>query len=126
MPDIAGNVNSCVFPRRVDSPVYALILQGAVPRLRPSIVITNPGASDRALHADVFRVSREVSERVLRSSVAVKDRHAFPDITIPGGHAERIGDQLGAHVFGHRVADDLLGEQSNTVARYSHPCQVGM
>src|SRR6478672_11441199 len=35
---------------------------------------------------------------------------ALNEVVVAGGHLDRVGDQTGAHVVGHRVADDLAVE----------------
>jgi hypothetical protein len=63
---------------------------------------------------------------VLRATVGVADD--VGDVTAAGGdgHAERVEDELGAHVVGHRVAEQPPGAQVATEARYSQPSPVAM
>ncbi len=42
------------------------------------------------------------------TAIAVKDGDTVDEVKVAGGHHQRVGDQLGAYVVGHRVTDDLL------------------
>jgi hypothetical protein len=45
---------------------------------------------------------------VLRASIGVENRFRFEAI-VAGGHAERIDDQVGAHMVGDRVTNTFFG-----------------
>ena len=57
----------------------------------------------------------------------VEDRDALPVGAAAHGHIDGVADEVGSHVVGHGVADDLLGQrQSRTPAGYTNPTHVRM
>jgi hypothetical protein len=53
---------------------------------------------------------RRPVESALRATVGVEDR-VGTDQAAPGGENDRVADEFGTHVLGHRVADDLSAVQ---------------
>ena len=53
-------------------------------------------------------MNAEFGAGILSAAVAVKYRVGL-QTTAAGGHRDRVADQAGPHVIGHRPADDLTG-----------------
>jgi len=88
--------------------VDELVLQGGKERFGHRIVPAHPGAAHRCGDIEAFQVLGELGAGVLRAAVGMKDR-AGRQVAVGGGHGEGVTDQVGAHVVGHRPADDALG-----------------
>ncbi len=98
-------------------PVVHLVLEHREPRLGDSVVVARAGATDRESHVELLRESGVFSRCVLSSAVRVKDRVRC-DAAVRVGHPQRVADQLGAHVRGHRPAHHF------TVVEVDHGRQI--
>ena len=57
--------------------------------------------------------------------IGVEDR-TTREVVVGRGHRDGVDDELGPHVFSHRVAEQLAGAQVQHVTnKYSQPCLVG-
>jgi len=102
-------------------------LQRVEERLGDGVV---KGIADGAHRAEQPGVAKPLSEdaaAVVRSVIRVGDR-AFRWSWAPGGHADRVGDELGAHVGSDRPADHSSGpgvDHDSEVDPSPHRCGAG-
>src|SRR5674536_308633 len=76
---------------------------------------TYPGAPDRAADPEFRGIVGERLRGVLGAPVGVEYCPGGEGVTA-ARHLQRVDDQVGSHVLGHRVADAGLGVESITVA----------
>ncbi len=73
------------------------------PPSRPVTAAAQP-ASRPTTHHLLFEVLRGPVEPGLRAAVGVHDAVRL-QVMVLGGHLQRVGHQLGAHMVGHRISD---------------------
>src|SRR5918996_2813765 len=93
--------------RGEDPALNALSLERFPERFGYCIVPTHPGGTGRGAHLAGLAEVEVVVAGVLRAAVGVGDDPGDRTVAASGGHghAEGVEDELGAHVIGHRVAD---------------------
>ena len=106
--DPRGNIVHRFVLRWAYHPVYSLIFERGVERLRPRIVPANPRAPHRRPNPITLEVVQEPLRRVLAPPVGVKECHALLDRAPAYCHVNGLTHQGGVHVVGHRVPHDLL------------------
>ena len=74
-------------------------------RLGHGVVPAHPGATDRGAELVALAELEVVVRGVLRPAVGVADDAGDRAAAGGDGHAEGVEDELGAHVVGHRVAE---------------------
>ena len=70
---------------------------------RPVKSLIHPAG--RPITTSIIEVLRRPVESALAAAVTVEDDPGGLTAASSGGHLERVGDELGAHVVGHRVAE---------------------
>ena len=92
--------------------VEQLELHGPPERFHHRIVVAVADGAHRAEQPGVAEPLPERPRRVLRAVIGMQDRRLPPvasGLPADDRHAERVDDQLGAHVLGDRPADDQPG-----------------
>src|SRR5664280_1753415 len=97
-----------VFPRGVDGAVDPLHFHGGIKCFGLRVVEAYPGAPDRAADPEFRGLVGERLRGVLGAPVGVEYRPGGEGV-ITARHLQRVDDQVGSQVLGHRVADAGLG-----------------
>src|ERR687892_472374 len=84
--------------------VHEFSLERRPRRLSHRVVPAHPGPADGLDHAELGDEVPVLAGHVLTAAVAVEDDPLGDAASCAGGHAQRVGDEFGAHVVGHRVA----------------------
>lgn len=98
------------------APVDQLALHGGEEALGDRIIETGAGAAGREAHASLLTPPAEGERGILTTLVAVMN---YPGVgaALSDRHRQRVDDQLGTHVLGHRPTNDPAREDDREVEK---------
>jgi hypothetical protein len=106
--DVACHVFAGLFARWVRGAVNPLDLQSRVERFGLGIIKTRSHPPHGMTHIELGGCVGERLAKILGVSVSVEDRLRFETV-VARRHAQRVDDQLGAHMIGDGVPDTFFG-----------------
>src|SRR5438552_4297229 len=85
--------------------LYAFSFEALRERFGDGVIPTHPGAAHRRPRLTFMTVIDVIVRRVLSAAICMGDDPSHTLGAAPGRtrHAQRVGDELGAHVLSHRV-----------------------
>lgn len=110
--DASDYIVAGVFAGWVHGPVGSLNFERAVKRFRERIIETGINATNRLPDVELGGCVGEGMTEILRASIGVENRSRLQAV-VAGGHAQRIDDQIGAHMVGDRVTNTFFGAAVN-------------